>query len=330
MLTVPSRRCLAIQPPFPAPRRRDSVILSRSLHRIPPEARAGAISVGNFDGVHRGHALLIRELRCQADRVRGPAVVITFDPHPAAILRPNRQPPRLTGIERRAELLGKLGVDHVVVCHTDRAFLQKTASEFFEHVVTGSLAAKAMVEGPNFFFGRNREGDIDRLRMLCQRAEIDLSIVEPSLNNQKLISSTRIRNHLLAGEIEQANELLTAPYALRGRVISGESRGATIGFPTANLGELENMIPQHGVYGSALELQGQRFVAATHIGPNPTFDEQRAKVEVHILDWEGDLYGQTLQVDFLFKVRDIARFDSVDALRQQLKTDIAQVRHTIQ
>lgn len=305
------------------------MILSRSLDRIPPEARAGAISVGNFDGVHRGHAELIRALRRQADHVDGPAVVVTFDPHPAAILRPDRQPPRLTSIERRAELLGKLGVDHVVVCHTDRAFLQKTANEFFEHVVTGALAAKAMVEGPNFFFGRGREGDVERLRELCQRAHIQLSIVEPSLEHQEMISSTRIRNHLLAGEIEQANELLTAPYALRGRVISGESRGTSIGFPTANLGEIENMVPQHGVYASALTLQGKRLLAATHIGPNPTFDEQQAKVEVHILDWTGDLYGQVLHVDFLHKVREIARFESVEALRQQLKNDIACVRDTV-
>jgi len=303
-------------------------MLIPTLERIPPAARGGAISVGNFDGVHRGHAALIEQLRRQADRVGGPAVVVTFDPHPAAILRPDRQPPRLTSLERRAFLLGQLGVDHVVACPTNLDFLAKSAESFFQHVVRDALDARAMVEGPNFFFGRNREGDIDRLQEFCDASGVALQVVAPNREGEAMISSTRIRRLLAGGEIGQANRLLTAPYALQGRVERGASRGATLGFPTANLGDLQNMPPQHGVYACRVPLAAGTRLAATHIGPNPTFDEGDAKVEVHLLDWQGDLYGQPLQVDFLDKVRDIARFDSVDALQRQLQSDIAQVRQT--
>jgi riboflavin kinase/FMN adenylyltransferase len=303
-------------------------MLSRSLDRIPPAARGGAISVGNFDGVHRGHAVLIDQLRRQAERVGGPAVVVTFEPHRAAILRPDREPPRLTSLERRASLLEQLGIDHVIACPVDLDFLAKSAETFFQQVALDALDARAMVEGPNFFFGRNREGDIDRLQALCDASGLSLQIVAPHRSGETMISSTRIRQLLAGGEIERANRLLTAPYALQGRVEAGASRGATLGFPTANLGKLQNMPPQHGVYACRVPLAEGTRLAATHIGPNPTFDEADAKVEVHLLDWQGDLYGQPLQVDFLHKVRDIARFDSVDALQQQLQSDIAQVRQT--
>lgn len=300
--------------------------LTRSLDGIPAAAKRGALSVGNFDGVHRGHAALLGRLRQMADHLGGPAVVATFDPHPAAILRPQAVPPRLTWIERRAELLGHCGVDQVVVCRTDKAFLNLSADEFFQQVVLDALAARGIVEGPNFFFGRGREGDVVKLKQMCAAADLRFQIAEPTEQSGEMISSTLIRAALSDGQIERANALLTAPYAIRGRVIRGSARGAALGFPTANLADIETLIPAAGVYATRAHLDGRVLMAATHVGPNPTFGEQQGKVEVHLLGFEGNLYGRLLQVDFVRRVRDIARFDSTDALCRQMRADIDQVK----
>ncbi len=313
-----------------------------SADPIPDVVRGGAVSVGNFDGVHRGHAVLLRSLRAMADRWQGPAVAVTFAPHPAALLRPGSEPQPLTTMERRAELLGRLGVDHVVVCQTTIELLGLSAEEFFRRMVGEALAAHGMVEGPNFFFGRNREGDIGKLRALCQAQQIELEIVEPQTAETaevsemggemggEMVSSTRIRGLIAAGDVAAASNLLTAPYQVSGRVVRGEQRGSGLGFPTANLTDIETLIPGSGVYASRVSIDGQTYLAATHIGPNLTFDKDgELKVEIHILDFSGDLYGRLLQVDFIDKVRDIARFNSVADLVRQMHQDIARTRQIV-
>lgn len=289
----------------------------------------GAVSIGNFDGVHHGHACLLKNLKLAAKQVNGPAVVVTFDPHPAAVLRPQAVPARLTSLERRAELLQQQGVDFVVVCRVDRDFLNRSAEAFFQSTVLESLQAAAIVEGPNFFFGRNREGDTKRLETLCRDAGIGLTIVPATAFGEQMISSSRVRQSLLAGDIAAANSMLTAPYQLTGKVGTGEQRGRLIGFPTANLVQPTSLVPVHGVYATSVRLDGQVYRAATHIGPNPTFGESVEKIEVHLLDWSGDLYGRDLSVDFIEHVRDIASFESVDILRQQLQRDVQKVRSLI-
>lgn len=289
--------------------------------------RGGVISIGNFDGVHLGHASLLREVRRIADRLAVPAVVVVLDPHPATILRPDRAPARLTWIERRAERMATLGIDKLVVCPTTREFLQLTAEQFFRSLVAERLAAKAMVEGPNFFFGRDRGGDIATLGSLCQQSGIELRIVEPSRYAGQMVSSTRIRQLLEQGDVAGAALLLGTPYRIRGTVIGGARRGRAIGFPTANLGGVDVLVPGPGVYGGDVTIGGKRLTAAIHIGPNPTFDcDGSLKVEIHLLDYDGDLYGQQLLVDLLFRVRDIARFDSVETLVGQLNQDVETIR----
>lgn len=301
--------------------------LISDLENVPPVARGGAVSVGNFDGVHLGHAALIGRLRTLSTQLGGPAVVMTFDPHPAALLRPGSEPVRLTEIERRAELLGRLGVDHVVVCRTTPQLLRLTAHDFFEQVLVGRLDARGIVEGPNFFFGRDRRGTVERLAAFCREAGVICEIAAATVDADLLVSSTEIRRRIAAGQIEQANRLLTAPYRISGTVIRGDARGAELGFPTANLSDIRTLVPGPGVYASRAEVAGRNYLAATHIGPNPTFEERgQSKVEVHLLDFNGDLYGTRLQVDFIARVRDIARFESVDLLVQQLHRDIDAVR----
>jgi riboflavin kinase/FMN adenylyltransferase len=298
-----------------------------SLANVSDVHRGGVISIGNFDGVHRGHAMLLTEVRRLADHWRGPAVAVVLDPHPAAILRPQQLPARLSWIERRAELMTPLGIDYLIVCPTTREFLQQSAETFFQQLVVDRLGAKAMVEGPNFFFGRGRQGDVGTLQQLCRQSDIELSIVQPTKAGEQMISSTRIRHLLAEASVEPAIGLLGSPYRIRGRVIGGAQRGRKIGFPTANLSEIDVVVPAQGVYGGTAITDGQRYSAAIHIGPSPTFEQDgRASVEVHLLDFDGDLYGQTLLVDFVMHVRDIARFDSADKLAEQLTRDVQFIR----
>ncbi|MEX2138755.1 MAG: bifunctional riboflavin kinase/FAD synthetase [Pirellulales bacterium] len=299
----------------------------RELSDWPAGLRKGAVAIGNFDGVHRGHAKIIERLLAVAEQVNGPAVVFTFDPHPVRLLRPEHAPPPLTWIERKAELLGELGADHVIAYPTDEALLQLSPEEFFDRIVRTRLETRAMVEGPNFYFGRGRTGNIERLQALCNAADILLEVVEPIQIGGEYVSSSRVRKLIEAGRLEEAAHLLTRPYRLRGMVTHGSSRGHRIGFPTANVDAIDTLLPADGVYaGRALLADGSAIAAAINIGPSPTFGEPAQKVEVHLIDWHGALYGQPLEVDFHARLRDIQRFDGVEALKAQLNKDIDQAR----
>jgi riboflavin kinase/FMN adenylyltransferase len=289
--------------------------------------RGGVITIGNFDGVHRGHAALLSEVRALADELGGPAVAVVMDPHPATILRPEQAPARLTWIQRRAELMDRLGIDALLVCETTPEFLKLTAAEFFQSLVIGHLDARAMIEGPNFFFGRDRGGDIARLTELCSAENVDLRVAQPTTIDGQMISSTRIRGLLEQGKVEEAGDLLGTPHRVRGRVGLGAKRGRQIGFPTANLTDIDVVVPELGVYGGFATVASREYEAAIHIGPNPTFELDGAtKVEVHLLDFDADLYEQVLLVDFIARVRDIARFDSADRLVEQLDQDVETIR----
>ncbi|MFV1967699.1 MAG: bifunctional riboflavin kinase/FAD synthetase [Pirellulaceae bacterium] len=300
--------------------------LFRDLAALPPEFRGGAITIGNFDGVHLGHARLMARLQATARAVSGPAVVFTFDPHPVRLLRPDAAPPPLTWMDRKAELLVQLGIDAILAYRTDEAFLALGPEPFFQHVVRDSLDARAIIEGPNFFFGHNRSGNVARLQRLCDEAEIQLEIVEPLRVNGQYVSSSRVRELVSAGDVRLASEMLTHPYRIRGLVTHGDARGGKIGFPTANLDAVDTLLPAQGVYaGRAFTPEGA-WPAAVNIGPNPTFGERSVKVEAHLLGFSGSLYGGVLEVDFLSRLRDIRAFGSVDELKQQLVRDVAATR----
>lgn len=291
----------------------------------------GAISIGNFDGVHSGHRELLRHVRRFADSVGGPSVAVVMDPHPASVLRPHGAPPTLTSLARRAELMSGVGVDYLLVCEATKTFLNQTAEAFFETLVVQTLRAKSVVEGPNFFFGRDRTGNVTRLRELCDEQNIQLTVVEPSVRDERMVSSSRVREAIAAGRIELANEMLGSNYQIGGTVTSGEGRGRKLGFPTANLQSISEMLPLHGVYGGIAKVNGSPDrIAAIHIGPNPTFDQDRkTKVEIHLLDYDGDLYGKNIVVELIQHVRDVEKFDGADALISQMNRDLRRIRDTI-
>jgi len=302
------------------------------LIRLTPDAAVpvpgGYVAIGNFDGVHRGHQAMIARLTDRARAAGRPSAAVTFDPHPIALLRPEALPPGLSSLADRAKLLKDCGVDAVIVLPTSWELLRLTATEFFERIVRDRLKAAGLVEGPNFTFGKDRGGNVTLLRQLCIHAGMTLDVIEPVTIDGQWVSSSVIRSLLMDGDVNDAVALLGRPYRLTGRVVTGSRRGAGLGFPTANLSDLATVIPGPGVYAGRTEIDGRSHPAAIHIGPNPTFGEQALKVEVHVIGFNGDLYGRMLSVDFHRRLRDVRRFDSVDELRVQLTHDIVAAQFT--
>ncbi|MFN7573991.1 MAG: bifunctional riboflavin kinase/FAD synthetase [Planctomycetota bacterium] len=298
--------------------------LLRRLEQFPSELRGGALTIGNFDGVHRGHKHVMQRLKQHAAAVNGPAIVFTFDPHPARLLRPEHSPPPLTWIDRKAELLSELGVDAVVAYPTDLALLQLEYADFFHKIVLERIGARAMVEGPNFYFGHDRQGDVQKLAELCTDYGLALEVVQPKLetSGEEMISSSRIRRLIGSGDVAGAGRLLTQPYRIRGLVVHGSARGASLGFPTANLDAIDTLVPAHGVYVGRAQIERRWYWTAVHIGPNPTFGEFASKVEIHVLDFDGSLYGTVLEVDFIDRIRGVKAFADIESLRTQLQRDI--------
>ena len=320
----------------------------------PAQYQGGIVSIGNFDGVHKGHQQLMEVLVEQAKRHSVPAVVLTFEPHPLRLLRPDSLPPRLTTLKHKAELLRESGIDCVIAYPTTRELLSLNPTAFFEKFLVESIQARGIVEGPNFYFGKNRQGTTETLRELAQQANIDLTILPPSLveidrnstpsetelsyrSSDVVISSSLLRSLIRQGEFHTALKLLGHPYRLSGSVETGAQRGQTIGFPTANLSQIETLIPAEGVYAArAFIEQSERninsnqtkmgYPCAVHIGPNPTFGEQHRKVEAHLLDFNGNLYEKVLHLDLAVRLRDIIPFVSVEELKEQLQKDIEKVR----
>ncbi|MEZ6097029.1 MAG: bifunctional riboflavin kinase/FAD synthetase [Pirellulaceae bacterium] len=301
--------------------------LIRKLDSFPPELRGGAITIGNFDGVHHGHRAIMETLKHLAKKTGGPSIVFTFDPHPVRILRPEQSPPPLTWTNRKSDLLGALGVDAMIAYPTDLNLLQLEYKEFFQKIVVELLGAKAMVEGPNFHFGRHREGNIERLSTLCIENHIQLDIVSPRESDGDWVSSSRIRKLVQAGEVTTARQMLTEPYRIRGIVVHGDARGKQLGFPTANLDGIDTLIPGPGVYAGRAKTDSTSWIwSAIHIGPLPTFGKDESRVEVHLLDFDDSLYGQTLEVEFLDKLRDVRSFADAGQLKEQIDADVRGVR----
>jgi riboflavin kinase/FMN adenylyltransferase len=299
------------------------VKLIRSLAAVTDDLRNGAVAIGNFDGVHLGHARIVRRLVELARQAGGPALVFTFDPHPVRLLRPALAPPPLTWTDRKAALLAEQGADAILAYPTDEALLRLSAREFFDQIVVAALEARAIVEGASFHFGHDREGNVDVLRAFAEAAGILLEVVPPVQRDGKIVSSSLVRQLLAEGDVARARELLTHPYRIRGMVIHGVGRGARIGFPTANVDAIDTILPAQGVYAGRAMVDDDAWPAAINIGPNPTFGERALKIEAHLAGFANSLYGQPLEVEFLARLRGVGDFGGVDALRAQLARDVA-------
>lgn len=295
----------------------------------PQDYRGGYVAIGNFDGVHRGHRRIAERLVELARQEGRPAVVFTFDPPPVELLRPGQVPPRLSTLETKAELIAEAGVDSLIVYPTDHALLNLTPAEFFESIVRGELQGRGMVEGPNFFFGHNRAGNVETLRMLCEAAGMSLEVIPPMHRGSRMVSSSEVRRLIESGDVDTAVDLLGHPYRVTGRVGQGAARGRTLGFPTANLECIPTLLPCDGVYAGVARNLDRPYSAAVNVGPSPTFGETQRRFEAHLIGFDGDLYGRELKIDLIARVRPTQKFSGPDALREQLARDVARVAELV-
>jgi riboflavin kinase/FMN adenylyltransferase len=292
-----------------------------------------ALAIGNFDGVHRGHQELVRVARGIAEGRGGAAGVLTFDPHPARVFAPALAPPLIVSLERRLELLGEAGADLAIVEAFTPALAAVEAEAFVRDVLVGAFGAREVVVGFDFSFGHGRRGTPALLREIGAGLGLGVTIVPAVTIDGLVCSSTKVREFVLEGRVEGAALLLGRPVEVQGPVVRGAGRGRGLGIPTANVAPEAELVPRLGIYAArALVLDASGGVASTHqaalsIGSNPTFVEAGAVVvEAHLLDFEGDLYDKRLRLEVLHRLRDERRFESIEALKAQIATDIAQTR----
>jgi riboflavin kinase/FMN adenylyltransferase len=297
-------------------------------HRNAPAWDGAAIAIGNFDGVHLGHRALISRARELAAGRRALSVALTFDPHPSALFAPAHAPPMLTSIARRVELLAAAGVDAVVVEPFTRELAGVAPDAFIDDLVIRALRARAIVVGYDFSYGQGRTGNIEALRAHGAQAGIEVAIVSPVTIGGEIASSTKVRGHLRAGELAQAERMLGRPWDVDGVVVHGAERGRAIGVPTANITPEVELAIAPGIYAVTLSVDGgPAMPAVASLGTNPTFvDAGRLVLEVHVLDWSGDLYGRRVRTTFVARLRDEQKFDSVEALVAQIARDITGAR----
>lgn len=298
------------------------------LH-VPSSAKGGIVTIGNFDGVHLGHQSMLTIVREHARKVAKRVVVVTFDPHPVNVLKPDVSLPKLSTLETRKELLKRFGADDVCVLNVDHALLSMAPETFFDEVVRKQLDASGLVEGPDFHFGKDRAGDTTVLKKLCDQSGLSLTVIPAVCEGSEMISSTRIRKLLADGAVAEAVSLLGHGYTISGVIGRGAGRGQTLGIPTANLERIEVLLPRNGVYAAQCSLQGQKLACAVSIGPNPTFDDHERKVECHILNFSGDLYDSDLSIELLAEIRELHSFASHESLVSQIKADINQCRQVV-
>ena len=297
------------------------------LDRVSPE-RETVITIGVFDGVHRGHAHLLQHLISAAGTAYQPTV-ITFANHPATVLQPGRQVSLITTLERKERLIRERGIEQIISLEFTEELAQLSAREFVG-LLQEKLGMRGLVIGSDFALGRNREGNSERLRELGKELGFSVEIVEPLLLDGLLVKSRVIRQRLNDGEVAVSNHLLGRTFSLAGPVVTGDKRGRTLGFPTANVNVSKTMAhPADGIYATWALVDGQRRPAATSIGVRPTFGLTERLVEVYILDFDGDLYGQELEVEFVDKLRDQETFTSLEALVDQINQDVANTRTTL-
>lgn len=297
------------------------------LDRVSPE-RETVITIGVFDGVHRGHAHLLQHLISAAGTAYHPTV-ITFANHPVTVLQPGRQVSLITTLERKEGLIREMGIDQIVSLEFTEELARISAREFVG-LLQDKLLMKGLVIGSDFALGRDREGNSDRLAELGKELGFSVEIVEPLLLDGLLVKSRVIRQRLNDGEVSVSNHLLGRTFSLAGPVVTGDKRGRTLGFPTANVNVSKTMAhPADGIYATWALVDGERRPSATSIGVRPTFGLTERLVEVYILDFDGDLYGRELEVEFVDKLRDQETFSSLEALVEQINRDVVNTRETL-
>ncbi len=291
------------------------------------------ITIGNFDGVHIGHQALFHEVIEKADALGGTSIVMTFEPHPSRVLKQSDYPPLITLYEQKVELIASSGIDILICFPFTREFAAISAKEFVEDILLKRIGMKAIVLGRDYTFGRNREGNLDLLQTYAENLGFEVIVADwiQTLNTQPgRISSTHTRELVMAGKVADAQKLLGRYYQIRGIVATGRNRGGRLlRFPTANITLHDELCPKTGIYAVTVECGNKQYKGVANIGYRPTFDDHEFAVEVHILDFNDDIYGQKIRVNFIQRIRDEIKFSNISELSDQIKKDIVKAREIL-
>jgi len=300
----------------------------RGLDQLKKPFRNPVVTLGNFDGVHLGHQDIFKRVREEASKIRGEGVVITFEPHPLKALAPEKFLPLLTPFRKKMMLIQKSGIETVLCVEFSLAFSEISPIEFIKSILVEKVKVREVIIGYNYHFGKGQKGDVQTLKDAGKVFDFEVEVVEPFRVGQTIVSSSKIRDLIQRGEVEEASRLLGRDYPIIGKVVEGAKRGQTLGFPTANLEISDELYPKSGVYAVEVEWRQQRFSGLANVGSNPTFfpeqSEKRKSVslEVYILSFNWNIYGEEIQVNFKRRIRDEVRFETSSLLIEQIKKDI--------
>lgn len=297
-----------------------------SVEEIQPPLQSPIVTLGNFDGVHRGHQHLIHQVIACAKRCGRPSLLLTFEPHPLKIIRPDSAPPLIQSHSDRMSLIRSCGIEHALVLPFSKSFADMPAETFVQDILHLGLRASVIYVGNNFNFGKARQGTVELLREMSKTLGYEVPVVEDFLVLGSPVSSSRIRRAVASGEVELARELLGRPYSISGKVVDGDRRGADLGFPTANLQTDAELVPADGVYATRAVSHGKIHDAVTNVGSRPTFKGASFAIETHALNSPGDLYGKAMEVQFFGRLRSEVKFESVKKLQQQITIDVQRAR----
>jgi len=298
--------------------------LIRTASELQPAGKKVCLAIGFFDGVHLGHQQIIRQTISDARRHEAIALVITFDQHPNTVVAPNRLPPLIYSLPQKLRAIGSLGVDTLLLIHFDKPFSEQTGEAFIRELARDLSALQSISVGANFVFGHKRGGNVELLKKLGAEMKFAVHGMAAVALDGKAVSSTRIRELIQAGQLDAASQMLGRSYSLAGRVVRGDGLGKQLGFPTANLDVKALALPPKGVYAVHAEVAGKTWRAVLNIGTRPTLQNPnpQLQVEAHLLDFQGDLYGQELEITFLDKLREEKKFASLAELREQIGRDV--------
>lgn len=285
------------------------------------------LTIGNFDGVHKGHLALFDKVKERAKAINGRSAVMTFEPHPIKVVKPGNGPLLITPTEQKLKLISNAGIDIIFCIPFTHQFASISATDFVSNILAKKVGVKEIVVGYDYTFGNNRQGDLTLLNDMGKELGFKVHIVQPIYINQTLVSSTSIRKLVQEGDLLEAKRLLGRDYQITGTVVKGKDRGGKIlGIPTANLIPFDELIPQRGTYVVTINVDGQTHIGVCNIGYNPTFGGNKLSVETHLLDFSKDILGKTITVNFIQRLRDEKRFESIEELSAQIAQDIKQAR----
>ncbi len=300
------------------------------LDKIREPFKNAVITIGNFDGVHIGHQALFHEVIEKAEAIDGTSIAMTFEPHPIRVLKQNGYPPLITLYEQKAELIERTGIDVLICVPFTKTFASLSADQFIKDLLVKRIGMKAIVVGEDYSFGKNREGNINMMKSYAPDGGFEVIVadwIKTSKGCTGRISSTKIRELVTDGDMMEAEKMLGRRYQIRGRVMTGRDRGGKLlGIPTANINLHDELCPKTGIYAVTVECSGSRHNGVANIGYSPTFEDHEFTVEVHILDFNANIYGEKIRVNFIKRLRDEIKFSNISELIDQIKKDIAAAR----